>query len=142
MKIFIDTSSLFKLYHKEEGTEELMAFLRQNTIEKIYLSELTMIEFDAVVWKKFRKNEIDKDKVDILINNFEKDWIKFTFIKDNNQLKLNARKLIARYGKDGLRSLDAIQLASAVSIKSSTDIFISDDKLLVKLLMSEKLKVL
>ena len=142
MKIFIDTSSLFKLYHKEEGTEELMAFLRQNTIEKIYLSELTMIEFDAVVWKKFRKNEIDKDKVDILINNFEKDWIKFTFIKDNNQLKLNARKLIARYGKDGLRSLDAIQLASAVSIKSSTDIFISDDKLLVKLLMSENLKVL
>ena len=142
MKIFIDTSSLFKLYHKEEGTEELMAFLRQNTIEKIYLSELTMIEFDAVVWKKFRKNEIDKDKVDILINNFEKDWIKFTFIKDNNQLKLNARKLIARYGKDGLRSLDAIQLASAVSIKSSTDIFISDDKLLVKFLISEKLKVL
>ena len=53
MKIFLDTSSLFKLYHKESGTQELMDFFNKNTIEGIFLAELTEIEFSSVIWKKF-----------------------------------------------------------------------------------------
>lgn len=35
MKVFFDTSSLFKLYHKESGTQELMDFFNNNPIETI-----------------------------------------------------------------------------------------------------------
>lgn len=58
MKIFLDTSSLFKLYHKETGTEELMHFLSVNSIEEIFLAEISRLEFCSTVWKKCRKQEI------------------------------------------------------------------------------------
>ena len=38
MKIFLDTSSLFKLYHEEEGTEELEKVFSQAKITEIFLS--------------------------------------------------------------------------------------------------------
>ena len=60
MKIFPDTSSLFKLYHKESGTLEIMDFFNSNIIESIFIAELTEIEFSSVVWKKCRKKEIDE----------------------------------------------------------------------------------
>ena len=39
MKIFLDTSSLFKLYHKESGTQEIMDFFNSNIIESIFIAE-------------------------------------------------------------------------------------------------------
>jgi len=45
MKVFFDTSSLFKLYHNESGTQELMDFLNTNSIEEIYLAEIAKVEF-------------------------------------------------------------------------------------------------
>jgi predicted nucleic acid-binding protein len=54
MKIFLDTSSLFKLYHKESGTQEIMDFFNENIIEGIFLADLTEIEFSSVIWKKCR----------------------------------------------------------------------------------------
>jgi len=36
---FFDTSSLFKLYHKESGIQELMDFFNKNSAERIYLAE-------------------------------------------------------------------------------------------------------
>jgi len=40
MKIFMDTSSLFKLYHKEKGTEELINLFKNNLIASVYLADL------------------------------------------------------------------------------------------------------
>jgi uncharacterized protein len=61
MKVFFDTSSLFKLYHKEDGTDELMSLFTNIGIEVIYLAEITKVEFSSAVWKKCRKNEIDEN---------------------------------------------------------------------------------
>lgn len=52
MKIFLDTSSLFKLYHEEKGSEELEKLFSQGNITHIYLSELTKVEFTSTIWKK------------------------------------------------------------------------------------------
>ncbi len=51
MNVFFDTSSLFKLYHKESGTEKLMDFFNNNQIDSLYLAEITQIEFSSAVWK-------------------------------------------------------------------------------------------
>ena len=50
MKIFLDTSSLFKLYHEEEGTEELEKVFSQAKITEIFLSEITKVEFTSTIW--------------------------------------------------------------------------------------------
>ena len=52
MKIFLDTSSLFKLYHQEEGTEELETIFTKVKITHNFLSEISKVEFTSTIWKK------------------------------------------------------------------------------------------
>ena len=142
MKIFLDTSSLFKLYHKEAGTDELMELFTNNKIEAIFIAEISKLEFDSVVWKKFRKAEINEAQVQFIIKSFEKDGEKFLFINDNKRLKSQAKKLLSKYGKEGLRTLDSIQLSSAISVKSKAEIFITSDKLLQRFFELEGLEIM
>ena len=130
MKVFFDTSSLFKPYHRETGTEELMMMFNSNGIETIYLAEITMIEFSSVVWKKCRKNEIDENAAKKLIEKFELDTIKFTFVQENQLLRQNARELIEKHWRKGLRTLDSIQLSSALNVKNEIDLCLTSDNLL------------
>ena len=58
MNVFFDTSSLFKLYHYESGTDELMNLFSDIGIENIFLAEITKVEFCSAVWKKCRTHEI------------------------------------------------------------------------------------
>ncbi len=44
MNIFIDTSSLVKLYHKEAGTEDLDNIFYANKIQSIFHSTLSKID--------------------------------------------------------------------------------------------------
>ena len=129
MKIFMDTSSLFKLYHTEEGTTELDNFLSQNKIIAIYLSELTSIEFASTVWKKARKKNISILEAQVVTESFERDLPKYTFINLNTVIVDKARDLIATYGFRGLRSLDSIQLATAVMLRNKSDLFRSRRRL-------------
>ena len=52
MKIYLDTSSLFKLYYLESDSSILEKFLIESDIETIFLSEISKIEFYSTVWKK------------------------------------------------------------------------------------------
>ena len=58
MKIFLDTSSLFKLYHREVDTELLEQLFSTQKITDVFLSEISKIEFTSTVWKKVRMKEI------------------------------------------------------------------------------------
>jgi predicted nucleic acid-binding protein len=66
MKAFLDTSSLIKLYHKEEGSDSVMnAF--SNDIREFFLSELAILEFRSALWKKIREKEIkEKTAIELL----------------------------------------------------------------------------
>jgi predicted nucleic acid-binding protein len=48
MKAFFDTSSLFKLYHIEHGSEDILKFLELQRIESIFIAEITIIEFSSI----------------------------------------------------------------------------------------------
>lgn len=141
MKIFLDTSSLFKLYHKESGTQELMDFFNKNTIEGIFLAELTEIEFSSVIWKKCRKKEIDEKVALTLIEAFEKDSENFNIVSESTEIRQLAKKMIRKYWKEGLRTLDSIQLASVLMIRDKIDFFFTSDNLLAEIASFEKLKV-
>lgn len=57
MKAFLDTSSLFKLYHREKDSEMIQDYLSRD-VEEIFLSDLALLEFRSAVWKKVRKGEL------------------------------------------------------------------------------------
>ena len=58
MKIILDTSSLFKLYHREEDTAMLEQIFSTTKVTNVFLSEISKIEFTSTVWKKVRMREI------------------------------------------------------------------------------------
>jgi len=130
MNFFVDTSSLFKLYHREEGTELLLELFEQEGVQVLYLAEITRIEFSSVVWKKCRKNEIDERVALLLLQKFDKDAEKFTFVTEDYLIRNSALELIGAHWRIGLRTLDAIQLASALHIKERIDLFLTADNLL------------
>lgn len=48
-----------------------------------------------------------------------------------------AKNLVSQYGADGLRTLDSIQLSTAISLSKVVDVFFTSDSLL-KLLMGKE----
>jgi len=140
MKIFLDTSSLFKLYHQEKGTQELERLFELHKITHVYLSELSKIEFSSTIWKKVRTRELTFEQAKISISLFENDFERYNFITLNTIVIEKAKKLLSKYGSEGLRSLDSIQLSTCVLIAGKVDIFITSDNLLKEILQKEGLK--
>ena len=141
MNLFFDTSSLFKLYHIEDGTKEIINFFGSNTIDSIFLSEITEIEFCSAIWKKCRKNELNPEDATLLIEKFGIDSVNYRFVRQNEKLRLLSKQLLAEYWQTGLRTLDSIQLASALVKKDQIDFFFTSDKLLSEVAISEGLNV-
>jgi len=142
MKIFLDTSSLFKLYHREADTDIIEKIFSKYKVTNVYLSEITKVEFTSTIWKKVRTKEITEAVAKTTLELFDTDLIKYTFIASNSLLIEQARLLTSKYGLNGLRTLDSIQLSSAISLKSEVDLFVTSDKLLKSLLEIEGLTAL
>lgn len=141
MKIFLDTSSLFKLYHKETGTAELEEIFSAEEITTIYLSEIAKIEFTSTVWKKVRTKEISELEAQTTLELFEADFAKYSFIVTDSIIIEQARILATKYGTQGLRTLDSIQLSTAISLTQRADVFFTADNLLKSFFDAEGLQI-
>lgn len=139
MKIFLDTSALFKLYHREVGTTELEAIFSTAKITNIFLSEISKIEFASAIWKKVRTKEITASTAQTTLDLFEIDLVKYSFVTTDSITIEQARKLVSKYGMQGLRTLDSIQLSTALLLFRQADIFFTTDGLLKSLFEAEGL---
>lgn len=139
MKIFLDTSALFKLYHQETGTEELENVFLKSKITHIYLSEISKVEFSSTIWKKVRTREISSEQAKITTELFENDFEKYNFISTDSLIIEQARNLTKKYGLEGLRTLDSIQLSTCKVLEKQVDIFFTSDRLLNSLIEKEGL---
>ena len=70
---------------------------------------------------------------------FESDFEKYNFISTDSLILEQARNLTIKYGIEGLRTLDSIQLSTCKVIENQVDIFITSDKLLSFLIEKEGL---
>ncbi len=70
---------------------------------------------------------------------FESDFEKYKFILIDKVIIEQARTLIGKYGIQGLRTLDSIQLSTSISLIKEVNLFITSDKLLKLFLASEGL---
>ena len=139
MKLFLDTSSLFKLYHQEADSANVESLFTDYTISAVFLSEVAKIEFSSTVWKKVRTQEINVSQAHAIIEAFEKDFDKYLFIQIDAIIIEQARIMLTKYGMQGLRTLDSIQLSTAVLVNNQADLFVSIDSLLDSFFQQENL---
>lgn len=140
MIAFLDTSSLIKLYHDEPDTERVEQILSIG-LDGIYLSELSVLEFRSAMWKKVRTNDITETQALEAIECFKDDFKNYNWIKLNTSIVNSASKLLSKYGKRGLRTLDSIQFASALKLRKRNCIYKTADILLAELFNEEGLKI-
>ena len=101
---------------------------------------LSKIEFVSALWRKVRMGDIEKEICLKIIEHFECDKNKYNWIKIGDEIIETAISLLGKYGLNKLKSLDAIQFASALSVKNKADIFFTNDTFLEKLFDAENIK--
>ncbi len=89
--------------------------------------------------KKCRKNEIDENSASQLIEKFVTDYVKYSYVTEGQALRQKAQGLIGKNWRKGLRTLDSIQLASALKVKDQIGLFLTSDKLLSEISQIEGL---
>ena len=129
MKSFLDTSVLLKLYQHEDGSDELTEYLNRH-IDEIILSELAILEFSSAVRRKVRMHALEEAIARQVLDLFQTDWDSLGWVKLGRNIVDTASRLLVRYGKAGLRSLDSIQSASALAVKDDGCVYFSSDKIL------------
>ncbi len=126
---FVDTSALAKRYLIEVGSKWVTSWAEPSANNTIVISELTLVEIRSVFSKRVRGNFLSsanalKLHIDFLTH-LQRQYI---IVAVHSRILAQAGTLVDRYG---LRTLDAIQLASAVQASSpvvnKSLIFISAD---------------
>lgn len=139
MKIYLDTSSLFKLYQKEADSVTFDELFINSRISDIFISEIAKIEFVSAIYKKVRMKETRLEDAKKAIELFDNDIKKYFIVPLESNLIIKAKQLIVTYGKQGLRTLDSIQLVSALAVRNEVDKYFTSDRLLHILFEKENL---
>ncbi|WP_250630091.1 type II toxin-antitoxin system VapC family toxin [Rhodoflexus caldus] len=140
MIVFLDTSALVKLYSPETGTAEMDLLFSKN-ITRIYLSKISLLEFESAIRKKVRTGHLTQPEAEALSASFMFDLRHYQIVDIGNSIIENAWALLKKYGHQGLRTLDSIQLATAISLRQEVTVNKTFDTLLEQLFVSENLPI-
>ncbi len=127
--LFVDTSSLVKFYYPEPDSDKVESILLK--AERIYISNLTIVEMASALQKKIRMKELENLKETLIWNTFLDDiqsqQIETVSLDDRHYLM--ASELIRKYGgKSSLKTLDSLHLAIAHDLDNSE--FLCSDNVL------------
>lgn len=120
MRIFADTSALFKKYVAEPGGDAFEQVLAKAT--EIAVSPVTRVEMHAAIERRLRERALSLGQADWLRAEIEKDFVYFLQVVWNQNLERKAIELIRRHA---LKTLDAVQLASCAL--SEAGLFVTSD---------------
>ena len=133
MIIFMDSSALIKRYIEESGSNEVNSILEK--ADDVIVSPVTLIEMNSAFRRRYSENNISKSDYEYLkemIENESKDFSKIIF---DSSLENKAIYLINKYQ---IRTLDSIQLASAII--SESHLLVTSDKKLAHCAKSEEIE--
>jgi predicted nucleic acid-binding protein len=134
---FLDTSALAKRYHKESGSEYMDRILAQPGSRSL-ISHLSIVELESVLAIKTRTGEIDEQGLQIARRRFRSDIARqrlFVAPPVHERHFHSARRLLIQYGVvEGLRTLDALQLAIALDLRQlgQVDVLVAADQRLCR----------
>jgi uncharacterized protein len=129
---FLDTSALAKLYHHEAGSELVEAWAADDTI-LLWISDLARAELYSALIRKVREGELTEEVLHETLECFRVDLLHRFYIVPLTAMVLEgAINLLIEYGKRyPLRTLDALQLASAQAVHGEGLTFVTADSKLV-----------
>ena len=123
MNCFFYTLALIKKYIIEQGSELVKRYLDQSQL--VYVSGTARIECFSVVGRMLSNDELDLKEANELKIEIIQDFLFFQIIPFNNLTESVAIELVQKHR---LKTLDAIQLASALLSKQKPDYFLGADK--------------
>jgi len=139
MILYLDTSSLVKLYVREEESDHVQALV--DKAEAVATSQVAYPEACAAFARKQRQGDFAGRQYRSVVKNLQQDWGSYFALDVSWPVARLAGELAERHE---LRGFDAIHLASALMLKSrleSAVTFSSADQRLEAAAFSESLEV-
>jgi len=135
--LFFDTSALIKRYISERGSDKVDELFDIAT--QIFVSAITKTESHSTLRRLRSEHHLTTREYKALKSNIEDDFKYFVSIPFTYEIESSAIKLIERHQ---LKTLDSIQLATAIYCKLIIDNVVAADFKLIKSANSEKLKTI
>lgn len=136
---FLDTSALVKHYRSEIGSERINALFADSEAIRI-ISELAIVEFASTFQRLKNSGEVDDHVMNHALDRFTADATDQIVVLEFRSAVIKlARASVLQHG---LRTLDALQLAAALSAKLKSPVFVSADERLVQAAEANGLNVL
>lgn len=128
MILYLDTSSLLKLYVQEEGTPEVKA--HAEAADHVATSIIAYPEAHAALARRHKEGALTKKEVDSIIADFRESWFRWLVVVLSMPVAVRAGTLAIRFG---VRGMDAIHLASFAELLDRHDAeFLSHDHRLME----------
>lgn len=112
MVVYLDTSSLVKLYVEEEDSHKVAELVRSSKVTATSL--VAYAEARAAFSRRFRENAFTANGYKALILGFNEDWHKYMIVRVTKELVVKAGDIAETHG---LRAFDAIHLSSAIILR-------------------------
>ena len=135
MTAFVDTSSLIKRYVAEKGSSRFIKILMGLT--DVVIAPITIIEIYSGLFRRLKDKSLASSAFQIIENELGRNFQDYSVVVWNEDLVMDS---IAMARKHALRTLDAIQLASARMAGSLQ--FITSDQELARVAKKEIKEVL
>ena len=138
MIIYLDTSSLVKLYIEEDGSSQIDLLVQSSKFTATSL--IAYAEARAVFSRRFREGAFLLDEYNYLKKVFDNDWSRYLVLNLTEAVIRQAGNLAEKHA---LRGFDSIHLASALTLHrelSSPVVFSCFDDKLKKASEFENLK--
>ncbi|TAL37476.1 MAG: PIN domain-containing protein [Spirochaetes bacterium] len=137
MNLYFDTSAMIKKYIDEKGSGNVDRLFED--AQAIYVSTIAEIEALSTLRRLVKDSVINDEDFRYLKSEIQSDMRYFNVIDIDDQIKKHAIELIEKYQ---LKSLDSLQLGTAVYVNGEIDYFVSCNDRLLKSGERENLKVL
>lgn len=137
MIIYLDTSSLVKLYVEETQAAKVREWVEE--AELVATGRIAFPETLSALDRRFRSGDFSKHDYEWLIGGFAEDWRNFVVLDFD---EIEAGRLVRKYG---LRGFDAVHLSSAKMMRRDEGLalfFSSFDEKLNKAARAEEFEVL
>jgi predicted nucleic acid-binding protein len=129
MILYLDTSSLIKLYVAEPGTKEVQTRVRESDV--VATSVIAYPEAHAALARRQREGFLSKTELKTVLEEFRNTWGRLVANVLSSPVFIRAGSLAVTYG---LRGMDGIHLSSWVELLHKADRvdFMSHDVRLVR----------
>ena len=146
MAVFLDTSALAKLYHREAGSEFVERIVDESA-GACFISRLGVLEMHSVLALKERTGALMARESELVRRRFRGDVRRrrFRVVALRARHYEAAERLLGLYGAvHGLRTMDSLQLAGALDLYRSRviDSIVAADRVLCRVAPMENLVAL